>query len=98
MELRDTAIVVESITLRNGITPELRNPLFCNGAFCPRSSDQSVPIPPPYLAKNAFSRYASKIPSSVSGTMLRKHEIGKPRLVPIFMSVGDAGTIHWRLL
>ena len=74
------------------MTPEEKAPVD-KGAFWPRNWDQSVPTPPPPLLIKAFSAKVSKILPSESSTVLRKQEIGRARLVPMFVRTGVAG-IH----
>ena len=53
-------------------------------------------MPPPLEASHTFSFQVSTMPSSKSGTELRKQEIGRPRSVPPFDSTGVAGMNHSR--
>ena len=53
-------------------------------------------MPPPFEASQTFSFQVPTMPSSESGTELRKQEIGRPRLVPPFDSTGVAGMNHSR--
>ena len=47
-------------------------------------------------ASQTFSFQVSTMPSRLSGTELRKHEIGRPRAVPPFDRTGVAGMNHSR--
>ena len=51
-------------------------------------------MPPPFEASQTFSFQVSTMPSSESGTALRKQEIGRPRVVPPFERTGVAGMNH----
>ena len=46
---------------------------------------------PGFKHSEAFSFQVATMPSSESGTVLRKQEIGRPRVVPPFDSTGVAG-------
>ena len=53
-------------------------------------------MPPPFEASATFSFQVSTMPSSESGTALRKQEIGSPRDVPPFERIGVDGMNHSR--
>ncbi len=53
-------------------------------------------MPPPLEASHTFSFQVETMPSRESDTVLRKHEIGRPRVVPPFDSTGVAGMNHSR--
>ncbi|MHC2304747.1 hypothetical protein ACVIJ1_001217 [Bradyrhizobium elkanii] len=53
-------------------------------------------MPPPLEASQTFSFQVPTMPSSESDTELRKHEIGRPRVVPPLDSTGVAGMNHSR--
>ena len=53
-------------------------------------------MPPPFEASQTFSFQVSTMPSSESGTALRKQEIGRPRVVPPLDRTGVAGMNHSR--
>ena len=53
-------------------------------------------MPPPRDASQTFSFQVATMPSRLSGTEFRKHEIGRPRPVPPFDSTGVAGMNHSR--
>ena len=48
-------------------------------------------MPPPFEARWTFSFHTLWMPSRLSGTALRKQEIGRPRLAPPFDSTGVDG-------
>ena len=54
-------------------------------------------MPPPRAASHTFSFHSPTMPSRLSVASLRKHEIGRPRLVPPLLSTGVAG-MNQRLL
>ena len=55
-------------------------------------------MPPPLDASQTFSFHSPTMPSRLSDASFRKHEIGRPRLVPPFYSTGVAGMNHMRLM
>ena len=56
-----------------------------------RTPPQYVPMPPPFEASHTFSVQVSTMPSRLSSTEFRKHEMGRPRSVPPFERIGVAG-------
>ena len=51
-------------------------------------------MPPPFEASQTFSFQVLTMPSRESGTLLRKQEMGRPRVVPPLDSTGVAGMNH----
>jgi hypothetical protein len=68
--------------------------------FCPtfsprlRRLPQYEPMPPPFDASQTFSFHSPTMLSRLSCASFRKHEIGRPRVVPPFDSTGVAGMNH----
>src|ERR1035437_10387601 len=81
------------MTLINGMTP-LVLPALPTGSPIERTSPQYVPRPPPFLDSSTFSFQIPRIPSILSGTELRKQDIGSPLSVPPFDKIGVAGMNH----
>jgi hypothetical protein len=48
-------------------------------------------MPPPLAASQTFSFQRPTMPSRLSEASFRKHEIGRPRVVPPLESTGVAG-------
>src|ERR1700760_3051126 len=81
----------------NGMTPEV---LPTAPTFSPieRRLPQYEPMPPPFDASQTFSFHRPTMPSRLSLASFRKHEVGRPRLVPPFDRIGVEGMNHSLLM
>ena len=87
------AIIAESNILAHGTTPSL---LPFPVISVPRSliRDSDIPTPPPEAVNFISSALVKPIPRIESGVSIPKHDIGKPRSVPILDRTGEAKPNH----
>ena len=87
------ATIVESYILAQGTTPS-DLPLPEISVPLPLIRDSEIPTPPPCDVSFISSAFVKPIPLTESGVSTPKHEIGKPRSVPILDKTGDAKPNH----